>query len=527
MLAFLDEADSLNRAYAPLPSDSLLRQAADFFDRHGTPGEQVRAHYLLGCAYRDQGQAPEALQSYQDALDRADTLGRDCDHQRLMAVYGQMAELYDAQNLPQDELEMLDQYALLAIRTADSLKYIRSIEAKSKVYDLLGDTTMMISSLLTAGQLYETAGYHQEAVQTLSPLIYVNISRGNYDEASRLMGLYEAESGLFGADGEIKEGFETYYYFKGLYYLRCGDATDAEYFMRKLFDSQNDNLNACRGLMEVYRQMGNLDSVSKYSILFENANDSLENCQRAETIHRMASLYNYHQYQLTAERAMKSTAVLRFIIVTILFAVLFIISAIVRHYRRYKSRHLAEITKLSVDYHQAKLSLSKVMDELHELKSNQSAFIAAKEREIVKLKDMVKEHETRWLNISQREKESVLNNQELVCLFRKKAGGGRNNPLPTENQWNHLKTLFDQFFSTATSTTDRRFSSLSILELRVYMLIMLKFTNGEIAVLLDVTPQRITNIKSRINHKLFADSTASNLEKNIKSAISSHGLKLV
>jgi len=60
MLALLDEADSLNRAYAQLPADSLLRRAADFFDRHGSRNEKVRAHYLLGCAYRDQGQAPRS-----------------------------------------------------------------------------------------------------------------------------------------------------------------------------------------------------------------------------------------------------------------------------------------------------------------------------------------------------------------------------------------------------------------------------------------------------------------------------------
>ena len=47
MLALLDEADSLNRAYAQLPSDTLLLEAADFFDRHGFANKQVRAHYLI------------------------------------------------------------------------------------------------------------------------------------------------------------------------------------------------------------------------------------------------------------------------------------------------------------------------------------------------------------------------------------------------------------------------------------------------------------------------------------------------
>ena len=97
MDALLDRADSMNRAYIPMTDgiDSLLLEATRYYDRHGDANQQMRAHYLLGCAYRDMGEAPAALQSYQDAVDRADTLSSDCDYQRLMAVYGQMSELYD------------------------------------------------------------------------------------------------------------------------------------------------------------------------------------------------------------------------------------------------------------------------------------------------------------------------------------------------------------------------------------------------------------------------------------------------
>ena len=36
MLAVFDEADSLNRSYTPITSDSLLKEASNYFDRHGT-----------------------------------------------------------------------------------------------------------------------------------------------------------------------------------------------------------------------------------------------------------------------------------------------------------------------------------------------------------------------------------------------------------------------------------------------------------------------------------------------------------
>ena len=104
---------------------TLLRDAVDYYDRHGTPNEQMRAHYLLGCAYRDMGEAPAALQSYQDAVDCADTTSTDCDYKRLMSVYGQMAELFHAQNLPEDELEYREQCRRCAQQMNDTLMLIR------------------------------------------------------------------------------------------------------------------------------------------------------------------------------------------------------------------------------------------------------------------------------------------------------------------------------------------------------------------------------------------------------------------
>jgi hypothetical protein len=44
----------------------------------------------------------------------------------------------------------------------------------------------------------------------------------------------------------------------------------------------------------------------------------------------------------------------------------------------------------------------------------------------------------------------------------------------------------------------------------------MKFANSEIISLLNVSPQNLTNIKTRINEKLFGESKASNLESKIK-----------
>ena len=82
MSVLIDRADSLNRSYVPMTDgiDSLLLEAVEYYDRHGTPNQRMRAHYLLGCSYRDLDDAPQALHCYQDATDAADTLDSDCDY---------------------------------------------------------------------------------------------------------------------------------------------------------------------------------------------------------------------------------------------------------------------------------------------------------------------------------------------------------------------------------------------------------------------------------------------------------------
>ena len=88
----LEELERMNREYVPLTNDSLARDLADWFDRHGTRNEQLRAYYMLGRTYADRGEVPQALEAYHDAIDRADTTAQDCNYYTLCRVYAQMSD---------------------------------------------------------------------------------------------------------------------------------------------------------------------------------------------------------------------------------------------------------------------------------------------------------------------------------------------------------------------------------------------------------------------------------------------------
>lgn len=78
-----------------------------YFDHHGSANDRMMAHYVQGRVYHDLGEAPQALECYQKAAEQADTTSSDCDLYTLTAIYGQMADLFDAQYLPDDEMQAL------------------------------------------------------------------------------------------------------------------------------------------------------------------------------------------------------------------------------------------------------------------------------------------------------------------------------------------------------------------------------------------------------------------------------------
>ena len=60
---------------------------------------------------------------------------------------------------------------------------------------------------------------------------------------------------------------------------------------------------------------------------------------------------------------------------------------------------------------------------------------------------------------------------------------------------------------------------LSTKELHVCLLLILGFSNIEIYKLVNLTPQRFSNLKRIINKKLFEDDSAATIEDNIKNRL--------
>ena len=513
MYYYLLLADAANKCYDTLPSDSIMREVADFYDSHGTPNECLRAHYLLGCVYRDMGEAPHALDCYHDAVECADTTAKDCDFRTLMSVYGQMAELFHQQNLPHDELWAIKQAGKCFLACGDTIGYIRNIELKAKAYGILNDTMSAFKLIKESQKLYIKHGYPHMAIRENIIPIHYSVERNELAKAQVMMQEYERESRLFDNEGNIAKGREAYYYIKGRYFIKTSQLDSAEYYMRKLLIRGNET-DAFRGLLTIYQQKENTDSIIKYAHLYEDAVDTLNNRKRTEVVGQMSAMYNYQRFQLIADKEARKAERAKHISLIILLCSFFLIVILTYIYLRLRKKKNERIMRLSHEYRQSIYDYNKMSAELERIKEKDTTLLNDKQIEVDSLREKVASFQKKLQAANTSQQLTDFKDSNIVALFQSKSTGSLKVTRPTDVEWNRLIRQFSRSVPSLYTALGRDVL-LSPAELRLCILLLLGFKIGDVAILLNTSAQSITNIRYKANQKLFNESTATTLEKNL------------
>ena len=262
-----------NKADVQFTSDSIIKDVVKYYKGRDS-NDLMLAYYLLGRAYSDMGEAPEALQAYYDAIESAETTREDFDYNTLIAVYGQMSQIFHKQNLPEDEIWALRYYVDYIRRTDTAKEYIIARQQMMRPYYLLNEKDSILKIINETYLSLKQLGEDKEAADALVASIYLYIERDELEKAQHAMEIFEQESGLFDQDGNIAKGREAYYNTKAYYELAINNTASAEKYFRKAIEYGHLN-DAYKGMLSIYREKGNIDSVMHYSILYENSIDSL------------------------------------------------------------------------------------------------------------------------------------------------------------------------------------------------------------------------------------------------------------
>ena len=333
----LEALEQQNSSGEELLNDSLAESLVSYFDRHGDANEQMRAKFILGCTYSNLNELPRALTTYYEAADCADTMRTDCDYKVLSLIHAQCAMIYHTQVQPRSELQELRLAEHYAWKDKDTLQAIRRYSQQSGAYDFLKMPDSVLYVKEQAARMFREIGRNDRAARTLGGSTITSLlKKGEIPKALAYSRIYEQESGLFDADGNIAKGFEIYYYIKGECYLATHQPDSAEYwFRRELREGQDirNQIAGYKGLQEVFGQKKISDSIAKYATLAYELNDSAYSLSEMENIQKFQASYNYsHQRFLARQKeAEAKIAWLTAVIVILIAAILFW-----RFFRRYR-----------------------------------------------------------------------------------------------------------------------------------------------------------------------------------------------
>ena len=511
-------ARAQNKAFVDFTTDSMLLELTDYYDRHGTPNQQMEAHYLLGCVYRDLGEVPRAIECFQDAVDRIDTTATDCDYRTLGCVYSQMADMYHQQLLLNFEIEARQQAGHNAFATGDTLNAILEKKLSASAYILQNEKDTAEDILQNVIEQYYRYNYVQEGLQASLMLLYLYVNQpSRLNEAKHLMDKFESESSLFDERHELKSRKRQYYYYKGQYYEGIHQLDSAEFYYRKVAHSGmgiTSESSIYKGLLSVYTKRHNADSIAKYARLYCATNDSSIAIKDQELTARLAASYNYSHYQKEAlDNAEKAhVANIRFIV---LAALLVLLAAGAAYFVKRNRKRREE---QNARYHVAIVERNKLQKEVESLNAKDyESVITQKEQEIALLNQTIERQSTIYHRVTVSDRLSDFEKSRIVQVFLGKRTYHKELTVPTGNEWKALVSQFRQDMPSAYATM----SSLSPLQLQVCVLLILGFEEGEIAYLRQTKPQVINTAKVRANQKLFLSNDSASLKDNLMGLITS------
>lgn len=496
-------AKEQNENNQPFTTDSVMKDVTKYYDRHGSRNEQMLAHYLLGCTYRDLGDAPRALQCYNDAVNKADTTNPDCDYATMSRIYGQMDDLFNKELQPHNQLKALELCHRYAMKAGDTLMAIIAYDSKSIAYHLLDDIDAEIAISEKASQMFKKYGYKEFAAMSLGMIIQRYVELGDWKNAERCIRIYEKESGVFDNDGNIEPGREIFYFEKGLYFLNIARTDSAEYYFRKLLNNHREDINnriaAYRGLSLLYRQKCIPDSTAKYAILGYEANDTMcINIMKA-SLPKIQALYDYGHYK--EEALIKSEEANRAYIITSALIFISVIVLIVLGMKIYLIRRnrKADLERQKAEYEHKIAMLKNIQNDMNvmltENKEKLKELIEEKQDIISKLEKEIASYCT-----DNNFQEEQLINADITRHFQMLA---KDATLPTSDDWHEIRNMIDEILPKFKTTLNNGTHTLRMEEYHICILVRLDFKPLEISNLTGLSQANITAIRKRMLKKLF------------------------
>lgn len=525
-----------DKLYRPVTQyrDTIL-QLVDYFEHHrkvlpsllGKTGFALPYLYA-GRIFADLGDAPQALDYYQRALDAIpegkwetnNATGRRLAKLRGL-ILSQIGEQFYFQGLYGEALNSFKEANKWAIHANDTLDIIFNYRDIAEQYKFLNENDSSLLCYQTA--LYLSTKSHNDNMRNdvMSQIASLYIRLAKFEEAKNY--IRPALEDIDSADITSTYGIAS------KVYKHEGNKDSSVYCYNKLLEHGNlvGKSFAYKELAELALKENDVINAYQYLVLFKKSDDSVQSKVNAETVARMHAAYNYQKHkqkatdlELSNIKKQNTINIISLLSLTAVIAAFFFFRSLVRRQKIAELRlkelnaKLEEQSKIG-NYEELKEKLAKYEKEIteisHQLEKTDKDHLSIRtelESQITKLSDekIALEHAfRRATNRQKNQEEAVFSFSETSIYFFFAQSAKEKKVIPAE-KWT-------EFIASAETNYFREFKNnltnlchISEHEYKMCLLFKSGFTKADIAKLLLIDRSAVGHAFARMylrstNHK--------------------------
>ncbi len=490
-----------DKAYITHTSDSLIREVLQHYTRKDDHRHLPEAYYYAGRVYRDLGDAPQALDYFQKAIE---ALPAEGEYELKSRIYSQMGTLFLYQDV-YDE-------AMRAKREALKCSY------------WLNDTIGIIYSLRDIGEIFTAYS------QADSTLYYYNLAYQlavDADEQDMQGVVLRAMTSLYlqlgdteKAGNSLQESLKIYtnasetsiFSLSAKYHHQKGNLDSASYYYQELLKIGNiyNHYDAHKGLAYIAKQNGNTQSALYHIHKCQQCNDSITERTNSENIKRMQSLYNYQlrekeNHQLKAITHQQREWLLIAVLLTFVLISFFIIYYIQGRYKHMQTlRRLRELEIIKEQQYRYSISrLEENKNKIAELEKQLkilNSLEGVNNEQLQTQKEQI-EIENRKIELEFNKKEKAIKSLKESDIYRKFHQADSVSDL-TKEDWEVLQQAINNTYENFSNHLYALFP-ISNTELKICLLLKIGMPVSKIAILIGRTKSTVTSARKKLYEKMF------------------------
>lgn len=504
-----------DKAYISHTSDSLIQVVLHYYEKNNDRQHLPEAYYYTGRVYRDLGDAPQALDYFQQAAISIKEQ-KSTDSRLKSMIYYQTGLIHLYQGIYDKALEAFKQSKENTEWAKDSIFLVFNLREIGRAYSALHQADSTLYYYEAAKQL--TIQLHNN---TLTSIVNQEIS----DIYLQLGYIDKAKSSLMSSLGTLKNYPAPYYSTLAYYYSKIGKNDSATYYYKQMLYTGNHyhKRTAYKGLSEIARKQGNPSLALGYmdkSIIYA---DSIQQHINKEAVHKVNALYNYqlrekeNQHLKEIRNSQKTLIIILFFsftLIFVLFIAAYIIYRINQKRKQQKIENLQERLKQIADQ-QYQNSLEFVFENEKRIKELRKKLLDSNNRKdelIIQLQTT----EKTLLELTNRQVEirreinklsvQALSESQIYKDFHHFACSSKdfnysNKEKLTSNEWLELATKVDETYNGFTKRLLNFYPNISKHEMRISILIKIGIPPMGMAQITNRSKQAITSVRKSLFQK--------------------------